>query len=702
MKQFAQVSLPNVDINYKRLIFNSENHLINFIDYYSTIKSEEDLVQVVNTLESNGFESLLNQTKKLQYHNNGTINLIDGNIEDDKLIGDDRLAYLLNNKREIVVGSTLYKFDVNGVYYTSLINDNISSKVSSLKKQTNLLSKSMDKEVIYDLSNNLYLFSYDYSNGIEYQNTNSNSSSTDNNIQLLDVFDFETCNFDDDGFFESILPGSSEVCFDDINNTKRIRLKFSNQNYLLFSSTYAKLKSQKKNFFGFWNKDDFCDYLELGRTVVLKYPIEYPSPNSQTNTLLLKNNLTNSVTDSFGNIVTGSFNQTENVFDKFPFDSNSFDYEIYYYVGTSSPTSKEINKLISEAINGLISSLNSSHNSLFNPSATTNVAITIDTPDGIYLTEYGARTREYGVSKVERIYDPINFEIKASSTLENFFEDLINNLGTDSFLNAKNPEVIVLDVYGIGEYQGNTYGARIIKGGLTNENNNVIDSDGDGVPDTEDLCRFQAGYKKYKGCPYSLKDDGTLHTSRINNINDNLTVNGNIKNIGSYNKLQLKSSDYPLQSNYIKGGVYPKYNIIAGESISIKGNTNLSIKPEGITNTINLKILSTPNQFTTPISAKKSEEKKKGYAIKKLDYENTSSGKEIAIYPNPSSSVFYISTNSTITRYKVVNQIGKTVLVNRPSDNNFEIDVQKYPSGIYFIQLQFDDGKTEMKKLIKK
>jgi hypothetical protein len=657
-------------------------------------------VLVVNSLESNGFESLLNQTKKLQYHNNGTINLIDGNIEDDKLIGDDRLAMLLNNNREIVVGNVVYKYEAEVVYFSSLPTNNIKQKINLNKGFATGNIDNLENEKVHTIGSNLKLFKYNYLQGIAYENSNANHAKSNNQL-VNNPYNLESCNYDDSGFFKKIF-GSSEVCIQNINETKRIRTKFSNQNYFFFKSTYAKLKSQKKTKIGWWKKDNFCDFLELGRTIVLKYPIEYPSIQTYGKTFLVKNNSTNTIIDSDGKIVNTTFNTTQDVFDNFPFDSSSFNFEIYYYVSSYKPNPQEINKLISDALQGLLTSLGKSYDNLFGPTNNTNVGITLDTPDGIYVTEYNAKTKHYGVSKIERFYDKNNFEISYKSSVENFFENLIRKIGDGLLSNKKQPEVILLDVYGIGSYQGNIYGSRIIKGGLIDENNNEIDSDGDGFPDTNDLCRFQAGYKKYNGCPYSLKDEETLHTNRINKINDNLTVNGDTKNIGSYNKLQLKSSDYPLQSNHIKGGVYPKYNIIAGESINIKGNTNLSIKPEGITNTINLKILSTPNQFTTPISAKKSEEKKKGYTIKKLDYENTSSGKEIAIYPNPSSNVFNISTNSTITSYKIINQIGKTVLVNRPLGNNFEIDIQKYPSGIYFMQLQFDDGKTEMKKLIKK
>lgn len=74
----------------------------------------------------------------------------------------------------------------------------------------------------------------------------------------------------------------------------------------------------------------------------------------------------------------------------------------------------------------------------------------------------------------------------------------------------------------------------------------------------------------------------------------------------------------------------------------------------------------------------------------------------IAIYPNPNSGIFSISTNNFIASYKIVNQIGKTI-INKTFVNQRDvtIDIQKYPLGIYFIQLQLENGEIEVKKVIK-
>ena len=116
----------------------------------------------------------------------------------------------------------------------------------------------------------------------------------------------------------------------------------------------------------------------------------------------------------------------------------------------------------------------------------------------------------------------------------------------------------------------------------------------------------------------------------------------------------------------------------------------------------NAKSGSTFRAYIEGCSATSSKTGKKSSKEYSADFEEISKKKSLIIYPNPSTGVFYLSTNKNITGYKVVNQIGKIVLTNKLHNKNFELDIQKYPSGVYFIQLQFEDGKIEIKKLIKK
>ncbi len=75
----------------------------------------------------------------------------------------------------------------------------------------------------------------------------------------------------------------------------------------------------------------------------------------------------------------------------------------------------------------------------------------------------------------------------------------------------------------------------------------------------------------------------------------------------------------------------------------------------------------------------------------------------LQMYPNPTSGILNITTalkdNNTI-QYQIINTLGAIVMANKVSDNNFSIDVNTLPTGIYFIQLQ--SGKTQtVKRFVK-
>ncbi|MEW7279425.1 T9SS type A sorting domain-containing protein [Aquimarina sp. 2201CG1-2-11] len=712
----SQVNLPQVDTQNKRLIFTSTDHLERFIDFYTTNDSEDALDQIVASLENKGFESLLNVENRIAYLQSKGIAISGEDLEDDELIGDDRLACLLNNERQIVIGGKLLQYEEDGLYYTRNLQSNIHQKISA-KKNLSKSSSSLPKEMIngntvYNLGDDLRYFSYDYKNSIDVNddyNVPDGSQRSSANDPYAPPYNLKYCNFDDAGFFESLLPGSSEVCINYINDDKRIRTKFSNQNYLIFSTVYAKVKSQKKKkFLGIttWKRDNFCKYLEMGRTVVIKYPVEYPFPPVFNNSFLIKDNGYNRVIDINGNTTYSGIQGLHNVFDKFPFDDASFNYEIYFYVGTYDPTPKDINKLVAKGVEGLVKSLGKSFNDLFGKDKNTSVGITIDTPDGFYMTEYGVKERKYGTSRLSKSYDS-NAEITLSASAENFFESLLKNISPDDFLNGKSYEVTVLDVYGFGSYNGYIYGSRIVKGHL-NENNTVeIDSDGDGVPDHEDFCRYQKGLKRYSGCPYALIDNQSLYANRINDHNgvtSKSSSSSSTHTLGACYNLQLKSADYPSIVNTIKGGIYQNYDILAGKEISIDGRSNITIKPQGNTKSITLKIESNPCNILQPRSRSSAPENVQGKSFDAQDNPESNSIEEssFSFYPNPISNVLYLEDKTGIANWSIKNNMGQEMLSeNSLQKTTIEIDTSTLNVGMYFLHLTTSDGRELRKTILK-
>jgi len=75
----------------------------------------------------------------------------------------------------------------------------------------------------------------------------------------------------------------------------------------------------------------------------------------------------------------------------------------------------------------------------------------------------------------------------------------------------------------------------------------------------------------------------------------------------------------------------------------------------------------------------------------------------ISIYPNPSNGLFTLkgnALNSKLQHVKVLNTIGAIVYSSKQIQLNQVVDIQNFPSGVYFIELQFNSGK-EVYKVIK-
>jgi hypothetical protein len=75
-----------------------------------------------------------------------------------------------------------------------------------------------------------------------------------------------------------------------------------------------------------------------------------------------------------------------------------------------------------------------------------------------------------------------------------------------------------------------------------------------------------------------------------------------------------------------------------------------------------------------------------------------------SIYPNPASSVLYIKSEEVMgkAQIKIYDVLGKTVLETRSSDlYQTSINIEELNSGIYFINLKFDNNKSVVKKFIK-
>ncbi|MEO8148939.1 MAG: ELWxxDGT repeat protein [Bacteroidia bacterium] len=70
----------------------------------------------------------------------------------------------------------------------------------------------------------------------------------------------------------------------------------------------------------------------------------------------------------------------------------------------------------------------------------------------------------------------------------------------------------------------------------------------------------------------------------------------------------------------------------------------------------------------------------------------------ISVYPNPVTDILNINAkDNKIESFKIHNSIGKLILDKTVNQQNFQIDISQFNSGIYFIQVQTKDGMLSAK-----
>ncbi len=77
--------------------------------------------------------------------------------------------------------------------------------------------------------------------------------------------------------------------------------------------------------------------------------------------------------------------------------------------------------------------------------------------------------------------------------------------------------------------------------------------------------------------------------------------------------------------------------------------------------------------------------------------ENVAQDVEYNVYPNPARNYVYVTSGETINNIRVINYIGQTVLEIPVNDNNVKINTSSFGTGIYFLQMEGENGVTTRK-----
>jgi hypothetical protein len=73
---------------------------------------------------------------------------------------------------------------------------------------------------------------------------------------------------------------------------------------------------------------------------------------------------------------------------------------------------------------------------------------------------------------------------------------------------------------------------------------------------------------------------------------------------------------------------------------------------------------------------------------------------DFVVYPNPVTDVLHVALPSTQAYYKIFGIDGKMIQSGKMESD--EINMTHFPSGMYLLRLQTDEGKTTVRKIVKK
>ncbi len=143
-----------------------------------------------------------------------------------------------------------------------------------------------------------------------------------------------------------------------------------------------------------------------------------------------------------------------------------------------------------------------------------------------------------------------------------------------------------------------------------------------------------------------------------------------------FNGIYLPDStdDEPNSHGFISYKIKPKGDVVVGDIMTNQADIYFDFNPA-----------ITTNMVTTEITSLLSTDE---YLISKFH-----------LYPNPTTGMLNISSESQISSLKIYNNIGQVIL---SSFNNKSIDISSLRTGLYFIKVEDTMSNVETKKIIKK
>jgi hypothetical protein len=104
--------------------------------------------------------------------------------------------------------------------------------------------------------------------------------------------------------------------------------------------------------------------------------------------------------------------------------------------------------------------------------------------------------------------------------------------------------------------------------------------------------------------------------------------------------------------------------------------------------------------LTDPSNNKAAVVKRLVEVVEFTGLKETGKGVQLDVFPNPTQGLITIETASNIRNVKVFDIVGKVVMDVNLSGRTTQLDLTQLHKGIYFIQLDTQDGKSGVQKII--
>lgn len=494
--------IENIKITEEGVVEVENSSTLKFLakSYQESSENQNEIIEKVKDLQDKGFEPLVpifegDDDPKIQEYLSKKYNKIqqrklkEGTLSksvsedeeltiDDEVVLDPFLTSILNEDREIIVGDSLYKYTEVGLYFSHKDNsDKLRSYVSSLNYEDELmkingLQNNTDKPLNIKISVTKEISKFISIPSIKNLMTDEESENISKsllksfaeNLTPTDVKrNFRSVTINRNSLWQKVF-GEAETADFNYGDDRRVKVKFWNQNYFIFSSIGSSARFQKRvKFLGItgWQKS-YASRMEMGVNYLeFVYNFNVPMFNQAQYNY-------NTVFFSSGNdhftIDGRRINKLPSGVNGFIFDKSNPQEALNVYIFgdyLQILSAKDLNKIIDLAAKEFASNLNSIYDSklktkIENKEISKNVVVAVPFSNKVRFISTDVKWGSNNDNAITKYYD-FNFLITWKSNYNKTTDYLGGLNGGKSYSELK------VDLYGAALHNGRWGGIRLIK-----------------------------------------------------------------------------------------------------------------------------------------------------------------------------------------------------------------------------------------------